>query len=140
MCSGKGVIPYEMMNSFESLNIVSENDSFEIEDFHSSLKNFVITKQEHQLVIKFYSLLKMRNLGYLNNLYNFQDAIILCKVFKSPANFLSEKFKFNPRKCNSASSFSGCIHRDKSKCITALPTCAEHVELFERTLIGGSKV
>ena len=46
-------------------------------------------------------------------------------------------FKYNPRKCNSASSFSGCVHRIKSKCCIALPTNAEHVRVFEKTLIGG---
>ena len=30
---------------------------------------------------------------------------------------LNKIFKFNPRKCNSAISFSGCVHRDKNKCI-----------------------
>ena len=50
---------------------------------------------------------------------------------------MQKLFKFNPRKCNSASSFSGCVHRDKSKCLIALPTYAEHVGVFEKTLIGG---
>ena len=39
--------------------------------------------------------------------------------------------------CNSAISFSGCVHRDKSKCCIALPTEAEHVRVFEKTLNGG---
>lgn len=34
-------------------------------------------------------------------------------------------------------SFSGCDHRDKSKCFIALPTDAEYVRVFEKTLIGG---
>ena len=38
---------------------------------------------------------------------------------------------------NSASSFSGCVHRDKSKCCIALPTDAEYVRVFKRTLIRG---
>lgn len=46
-------------------------------------------------------------------------------------------FKSNTRKCNYASSFSGCVYRDKSKCLTALPTDAEQVKVFERKLIGG---
>ena len=29
------------------------------------------------------------------------------------------------------------MHRDKSKCLIALPTDAEHVKDFEKTLIGG---
>lgn len=39
--------------------------------------------------------------------------------------------KFNSRKCNSGSSFSGCVHCDKSKYPTASKT------FFERTLLGG---
>ena len=50
---------------------------------------------------------------------------------------MQEIFKYNPRKCNSASSFSGSVHRNKSKCCNALPTNAEHVRVFEKTLIGG---
>ena len=45
-------------------------------------------------------------------------------------------FKFNPKKCNSASSFSGCVHREKNKCLIALPTDVEQVKRFERTLRG----
>ena len=80
--------------------------------------------------------MKMRNLGDLNTLYNFQDTIILCQIFESKANFLNEIFKFNPRKCNSASSFSGCVQREKIKVIIALPTKVETVQLFDKTLIG----
>ena len=71
--------------------------------------------------------MKMRNLQDLNTLYNFQDAIILGKIFESRTSFLNEKSKFNPRKCNSASSFSDCVQRDKTKCLIALPTNSEHV-------------
>ena len=37
---------------------------------------------------------------------------------------------FNPRKCNSANLMSGCIEREMSKIILALPTKYEHVEIF----------
>ena len=81
--------------------------------------------------------MKLANLGELNKMYSFQDTLILCEIFEQRSFLLQEIFKFNPRKCNSASSFSGCIHRDKSKCCIALPTDAEHVRVFEKTLIGG---
>ena len=45
--------------------------------------------------------------------------------------------RHNPRKCNSASSFSGCVHRNNSKCCIAPLTDAEHVRAFEKTRIGG---
>ena len=35
------------------------------------------------------------------------------------------------------SSFSSSAQRDKSKCIIALPTSTDHIERFEKTLIGG---
>ena len=81
--------------------------------------------------------MNLENLGELNKIYNFQNAIISCEVFKQRSHHLQKMFKFNPKKYNSASSFSSCVHRDKSKCFIALPNNAEQVKLFERTLIGG---
>ena len=80
--------------------------------------------------------MKLENLDELNIIYNFQYTIVLCEIFESRATYLQKMFKFNPRKCNSASSFNGCFHRDKSKCLIALPTDVEQVKLFEKTLIG----
>ena len=96
-----------------------------------------MTREEYENVKRFYLTLKLKNLGELNKIYNFQDTIILCEIFEQRSCHLQKLFKFNLRKCNSASSFSGCIHKDKSKCLTALPTEAEHVRIFEKTLIGG---
>ena len=76
-------------------------------------------------------------MGELNRLYNFQDTIILCEISEQRSELLKEIFKYNPTKCNSASSFSRCIHRNKSKCCIALPTDAKFVRVFEKTLIGG---
>ena len=81
--------------------------------------------------------MKLENLGELNKLCNFQGTIILCEIFESHLSQLQKLFKFNPRKCNFASSFCDCVHRDKSKCLIALPTGTEHVKVFEQTLIGG---
>ena len=33
---------------------------------------------------------------------------------------------------------SGCIEREMSKVILALPTKYEHIEIFEETVIGGN--
>lgn len=45
--------------------------------------------------------------------------------------------RYNPRKCNSASAFSGYIEREMSNLIFALPTNNEVVEVVGRTLTGG---
>ena len=80
--------------------------------------------------------MKLKDLGDLNEIYNFQDTIIPCEVFEQWSEHLQKLFKYDPHKCNSASSFSGCDHRDKSKCLIALPTDTKHARVFERTLTG----
>ena len=97
----------------------------------------MISDEDYAAVKKLYQTLDLDNLGRLNKLYNFQDTVILAEIFERRSSHLQKVFKFNPRKCNSASSFSGCVHREKRKCLIALPTRAEDVLVFERTLIGG---
>ena len=79
----------------------------------------------------------MRNLGDLNGLYNMQDVILLCELIENRFQIMQEKFSFNPRKINTDSTLSGCVQRDVSKVVIALPTCYEHAEVFEKSLIGG---
>ena len=81
--------------------------------------------------------MKLKTLGDLNKIYNFQDTLILCEIFEQRAGRLQELFKYNVRKCNSASGFSGCVYCLKSKCSIALPTDAKIIRVFETTLIGG---
>ena len=50
---------------------------------------------------------------------------------------MHERYGFNPRKCNSASTLSGCIEREMSKVILTRPTKVDHNEIFEQTVIGG---
>ena len=78
----------------------------------------------------------MRNLGDLNDLYNTQDVILLCEIIESRFQAMQNTYGFNPRKCNSASTMSGCIEREMSKVIITLPTKIEHVEIFEQTVTG----
>ena len=78
----------------------------------------------------------MRNLGDLNDLYNTQDVILLTEIIESRFQAMQNTYGFNPRRCNSASSISGCTEKEMSKVILALPTKYEHVEIFEETLIG----
>ena len=138
LSTGKGAIPYQMITRYDSLDITPEDGIFFLpHHYYSDLKDDVMTPEEYQNIKKFYQTMKLKNLGELNKIYNFQDTIILCEILEQRSGHLQKLFKYNPRKCNSASSFSGCIHRDKSKCLIALPTDAEHVRVFEKTLIGG---
>ena len=72
----------------------------------------------------------------MKDLYNTQDVILLTEIIESRFQAMQNTYGFNPRKCNSASSMSGCIEREMSKVILILPTKHEHVEIFEQTVIG----
>ena len=50
---------------------------------------------------------------------------------------MHNRYGFNPRKCNSASTLSGCIEREMSRVIIALPTSNEVLDIFEQTITGG---
>ena len=133
LSTGKVTIPYEMITGFDSLNIELEEGNFFLpHHFYSSLKDDVMTDEEYENVKKFYQTMKLKNLGELNKIYNFQDTIILCEIFEQRSEHLKTLFKYNPRKYNSTSSFSGCVHRDVSKCMVAFPTDAEHVRVFKK--------
>ena len=120
-----------MIARFDSLDISPEEGVFFLpHHFYSSLKETLITKEDYNSVKQFYQMVKLDKLGELNKLYNFQDTIILCEIFENRSQQLYKLFKYNPKKCNSASSFSGCVHRDKSKCVIALPTQPKQVKLF----------
>ena len=84
-----------------------------------------------------YHTLKMRKLGNINDLYNAQDVILLCKIVENRFQIKNNTYGFNQRKRNSASSMSGCIERKMSKIKLALPTKLQHVEIFEQTVTGG---
>ena len=77
----------------------------------------------------------MRNLGDLNDLYNAQDVILLCKIIENCFQVMQDTYGFNPRKCNSASSMSGAIEREMSKIILALLIKHDLVEIFEQTVV-----
>ena len=95
-----------------------------------------MTDEVYDNVNKFYWTMKLKDLGELNKIHNFQDTIILCEISEQHSEQVQKLFKYNPRKCNSARSISGCTHRDKSKFAIDLPTDAKHVRVFEKTLIG----
>ena len=85
-------------------------------------------------------LLKMGDLPDLNDLYNAQDVIILLEIIENRFQSMQDKSGYNPRIINSASKLSGCIQREKSKCILALPVDNTQMEVFEKTSGGFSSV
>ena len=136
-CEGKGIIPYEMVKDMYSFYIKPEKDFWDKSSFYSELKQKHASKEEYEDSKFLFETLKMRHLGDLNDLYNAQDVILLSEAIENRFQFMLEKYGFNPRKCNSASSLSGSIEREMSKVIISFPTNMEHYEIFEKTVTGG---
>ena len=137
--SGKGVIPYEKIETIESLSFVKPENGifFSKDEFFSSIKNKEIDEESYENAKKLFIILKMRNLSDLNDLYNVQDVIILLEIIENRFQSMQDKTGYNPRIINSASKLSGCIQREKSKCILALPINNTQMEIFEKTICGG---
>ena len=121
----------------ESSFIKPENEFWEKTDYFSELKQSAVNDEDYGNSKYLYQTLKMRNLGDLNDLYNAQDVILLREIIENRFQAMQDTYGFNPRRCNSASSMSGCIEREMSKIILALPTKYDHVEIFEQTITGG---
>ena len=137
IAEGKGVIPYEIIVDMESFFIKPDNEFWEKREFFSELKLSAVNDESYENLKYLYQSLKMRNLGDLNDLCNTQDVILLTEIIENRFQAIQNTCGFTPRKCNSASSMSGCIEREMSKVILTLPTKHEHVEIFGQTVIGG---
>ena len=136
--SGKGVIPYEKIETIDSLSCKPEDRFFFSKDeFFSTLKGKNVDDECYQNAKVLFILLKMRDLSDLNDLYNAQDVIILLEIIENRFQTMQDKTGYNPRIINSASKLSGCIQREKSNCILALPINNTQMEIFEKTLCGG---
>ena len=66
LASGKGMIPYQMITDFESLNIRPEKGFFSHQDFYSYLKEKNINEEDYENVKKFFMILRLKTLGDLN--------------------------------------------------------------------------
>ena len=136
--SGKGVIPYEKIETINSLSVKPEDGIFFSKDeYFSTLKNQEVDNEAYENAKKLFILLQMRNLSDLNDIYNVQDVIILLELIENRFQIIQDKTNYNPRIINSASKLSGCIQREKSKCILALPINNVQMDVFEKTVCGG---
>ena len=64
LSSGKGVLPYEMIKTWEDLNEKPTVEQlFSKTNFYSSLKNSIISDEEYEDIKKLFNLLKMYTLS-----------------------------------------------------------------------------
>ena len=112
---------------------------FSKEEFVSTLKGQAVNDDDddYENSKKLFILLKMWNFPDLNDLYNAQDVILLLEKIENRFQEMQNECGYNPRKINSASKLSGCIQREQSKLILALPSDNNQMETFEKTLSGG---
>ena len=108
---------------------------FSKDEFFSALKGKTVDDDCYENAKKLFILLKMRNFCDLNDLYNAQDVIILLEMIENRFQSMQYKMGYNPRIINSASKLSGCIQREQSKNILALPIHNAQMEVFEKNVM-----
>ena len=116
------------------LFLTPEKDFWDKTEFSSELKRSGVNYNDYQNSLYLYKNLKTRSLGAMNNV---QHVILLAEIVEHRFQIMYKKHGFNPRKCNSASTLSGCMERQMSRIILALPTKLEHVKIFEQAITGG---
>ena len=122
----KSIIPYEKIVNMNSLFCTPENGTFfEKTGLFSNLKQKAVSDEDYTTSFYLYRTLKMHHLGEMNDLHNVQDVILLSQICKNRFQFMHDRYGFNPRKYNSASTLRGCIEREMTKVIIALPTSNE---------------
>ena len=139
LSTGKGTIPYEMITRYDSLDIRPDNgEFFPPHNFYSSLKDTTISDEEYENAKKIYQTIKLENLGELNKIFNFRDTIMLCEIFEQRRftyrNYLNVSLENVILQVLLVVAFIGT---KASIASIATPTDAEHVGIFEKTLIGG---
>ena len=96
---------------------------------YSDLKQKAVSDSDYESSFYLYRTLKMRNLGDMNDLCNAQDfTFLFCEIGKNRFQFMRHRYGFNPRKCISANTYSGCIDREMLRVIIALTTSNEVIE------------
>ena len=99
--SGKNVIPYEKISSIKIMKLKPEDGIFLTKDkFYSTVKGKSIIYEEYENLKLLYTKLKMRDMSSLNDLYNGQDAILLCEIFVNRFQIINEKNMCNLRNVN----------------------------------------
>src|SRR5436190_22049564 len=78
--SGKGIFPYEFIDSLEKLEY---SDELNYEDFYSSLNKENISKDDYNHYLKVWNKLKTKTLGDYSDLYNIQDVLLLADIFEN---------------------------------------------------------
>ena len=91
IAEGKGVMPYEKVLDAKSLLSKPEQDFYDHTEFYSSLKQSNVSVVEYENAVFLYQMLRMRNLGDLNDLYNAQDVILLCEIIENRFQQMQKK-------------------------------------------------
>ena len=79
----KRVIQYEKIKTWKDLDVVPWSEMFSKTEVYSTLKNEIIGEEDYENAKRFWRTMLLKKLSKLNDIYNFQDTITLCKIFEN---------------------------------------------------------
>ena len=92
-----------MIIDIHSLDKKPDGEFYDKTQFFSKLKGRAISDEDFEQSKYLFQTLKMRNLSDMNDLYNFQDVALLCKIVENRCQLMQNEYEYSPRKCNLAS-------------------------------------
>ena len=93
LVKGKGVYPYEYMDSLERFK---ENKLPPKEAFYSRLTGEGISDEDYERAKKVWEFFDMKTLKDYHDLYNVTDVLLLADVFENLRNICMENYKLDP--------------------------------------------
>ena len=114
IAGGKSIFPHKKIISSDFLDIKPSGEFFGRTEFFRVLKQQNVSKEDYEIFYYLWKTSRMRNLSDMNDLCNAQDVTLLCEIIENRFQLMQDKCGFNPRKCNSASTLSGSIERERS--------------------------
>ena len=67
---------------------------FKKREFYSDLEQRAVSDSDYQISFFLYKILKMQNLGDMNDSFNAQDFILLCEIGENRFQFLDDQYGF----------------------------------------------
>ena len=131
---GKGVHPYEYMDSWEKLNETSLPDK---EAFYRSLDMEDITDVDHRHAKRVFKSLNNKNLGDYHDLYVQSDTLLLADVFENFRNMCIKAYELDPAHFLSAPglAWQACLKKTWVK--LELLTDVDMLLMAEKGIRGG---
>ena len=129
MLLGKGVYPYEYLDSWEKLN---ETLLPPKKAFYSNLDLEDISDEDYVHALKVWDVFEIKNLGEYHDLYVLSDTLLLADVYENFRNMCLDKYELDPVHFVSAPGLAWQAYLKKTRVKLELITDYDMILMIEK--------